>query len=155
MRKPMRALLASMAAVLMSTTGAFAQTSSRVSSGSPPGNTPQNHQNEPAVALDANSPNTLVAGSNDFVDEQAPLKNGTRRRTLIAFVQDRPGHDLRYAIDATKIRAKLGWRPHESFASGLSKTVQWYLRNGDWWRNIDNYRGGRLGLGSMVDAVAS
>ena len=71
MRKPMRALLASMAAVLMSTTGAFAQTSSRVSSGSPSGNTPQNHQNEPAVALDANTPNILVAGSNDFVDEQA------------------------------------------------------------------------------------
>ena len=71
MRKPTLALLASMAAVVVSATGASAQTSSRVSSGSPSGNTPQNHQNEPAVALDANTPNILVAGSNDFVDEQA------------------------------------------------------------------------------------
>src|SRR5438874_8367977 len=71
MRKPTLALLASMAVVLISTTGAFAQTSSRVTAGGPAGNTPQTHQNEPAVALDANSPNVLVAGSNDFVDEQA------------------------------------------------------------------------------------
>jgi len=71
MRRPTLALVASMAVVLVSTTGAFAQTSSRVSVGSPTGSTPQNHQNEPAVALDANSPNVLVAGSNDFVDEQA------------------------------------------------------------------------------------
>src|SRR5438477_295840 len=82
MRKPTLALLASMAVVVVSATGAFAQTSSRVSVGSPAGNTPQNHQNEPAVALDANAPNILVAGSNDFVDEQAcprPLavNNGT------------------------------------------------------------------------------
>jgi dTDP-glucose 4,6-dehydratase len=90
----------------------------------------------------------------DLVDEQAPIKNERRRRELIAFVQDRPGHDQRYAIDASKIRTKLGWRPRESFASGLSKTVQWYIRHGDWWRNIDNYRGGRLGLGSM-EAVAT
>ena len=89
----------------------------------------------------------------DLVDEQAPLKDGRRRRELIVFVQDRPGHDQRYAIDARKIRAKLGWRPRESFASGLAKTVQWYLRNAEWWRNIDNYRGGRLGLGNMVEAV--
>src|SRR5437763_7478 len=71
-----------MAAVLVSTAGASAVTSSRVSSGSPPGNTPQNHQNEPALARDAISPNILVAGSNDWVDEQAcqrPLavNNGT------------------------------------------------------------------------------
>src|SRR5438034_10121337 len=71
MRKPTLALLAAMAVVVVSATGAFAQTSSRVSVGSPAGNTPQKHQNEPAVALDANSPNVLVAGSNDFVDEQA------------------------------------------------------------------------------------
>src|SRR5207249_2089221 len=71
MGKPPLALLAAMAVVVVSATGAFAQTSSRVSVGSPAGNTPQNHQNEPAVAMDANSPNILVAGSNDFVDEQA------------------------------------------------------------------------------------
>ena len=89
----------------------------------------------------------------DLVDEEAPLGDQRCRRELIAFVQDRPGHDRRYAIDATKIRAKLGWRPRESFGSGLSKTVQWYIRNAEWWRNIDNYRGGRLGLGSMDEAT--
>jgi hypothetical protein len=71
MRKPTLAFLASTFAVLISASVAFAQTSSRVSSGSPPDNTPQNHQNEPAVALDANTPNILVAGSNDFVDQEA------------------------------------------------------------------------------------
>ena len=71
MRKPTLALLASTTAVLISASVAFAQISSRVSSGSPPDKTPQNHQNEPAVAMDANSPNILVAGSNDFVDQEA------------------------------------------------------------------------------------
>ena len=71
-KKPALASLAATTALLISTTFAFAfaATSSRVSSGSPSGNTPQNHQNEPAVALDAQAPNILVAGSNDFVDEQ-------------------------------------------------------------------------------------
>lgn len=66
---------------------------------------------------------------------------------LIKFVRDRPGHDLRYAIDARKIEAELGWRPSESFDSGLRKTVEWYLSNGDWWRAVRNgsYRGERLG----------
>jgi len=81
-RKPALASLAATTALLISATFAFAASSSRVSSGSPSGNTPQNHQNEPAVALDAQSPNILVAGSNDFVDEQRcpqPLavNNGT------------------------------------------------------------------------------
>jgi len=71
MRKPPLALGASLVAALSLVTIAWAQTYSRVSSGSPVNNTPQNHQNEPAVALDANSTNILVAGSNDFVDEQA------------------------------------------------------------------------------------
>jgi len=91
----------------------------------------------------------------DIVDGETPLQSGGRRRELIAFVQDRPGHDLRYAIDATKIRAKLGWRPHESFASGLAKTVQWYIDNAEWWRSIDHYGGGRLGLGGMTGVLAS
>lgn len=91
----------------------------------------------------------------DIVDGETPLQSGGRRRGLIAFVQDRPGHDLRYAMDASKIRAKLGWRPHESFASGLAKTVQWYIGNVEWWRSIDNYRGGRLGLGGMTGVLAS
>ena len=57
---------------------------------------------------------------------------GEARRSLIRFVKDRPGHDRRYAIDARKIERELGWRPQETFASGIRKTVQWYLDNGDW-----------------------
>ena len=49
-------------------------------------------------------------------------------------------------MDATKIRNELGWRPREDFATGLEKTVRWYIDNSDWWRNIESYRGGRLGL---------
>ncbi|MBY6242753.1 dTDP-glucose 4,6-dehydratase [Methylosinus sp. Sm6] len=65
----------------------------------------------------------------------------------IAFVADRPGHDLRYAIDCSKIERDLGWRPTESFESGLRKTVRWYLDNEDWWRTIraGGYSGERLG----------
>jgi dTDP-glucose 4,6-dehydratase len=53
---------------------------------------------------------------------------------LINFVADRPGHDLRYAIDSSKVRNELGWQARESFALGLRKTVQWYLENENWWR---------------------
>ncbi len=55
---------------------------------------------------------------------------------LITFVKDRPGHDLRYAIDATKIQEELKWSPHESFETGLRKTVQWYLYNKQWVNNV-------------------
>lgn len=55
---------------------------------------------------------------------------------LISFVKDRPGHDARYAIDASKIEHELGWTPQETFESGLRKTVQWYLNNEDWWRRV-------------------
>lgn len=67
---------------------------------------------------------------------------------LISFVTDRPGHDHRYAIDASKVQHKLGWRPSETFESGLSKTVKWYLANEDWCRRAvaDRYSGERLGL---------
>ena len=58
---------------------------------------------------------------------------------LISYVADRPGHDLRYAIDATKIKLELGWQPKETFESGLAKTVRWYLANGEW---IDKIRTG-------------
>jgi dTDP-glucose 4,6-dehydratase len=91
----------------------------------------------------------------DLVDENAPVKGRPRRRELITFVEDRPGHDLRYAIDAGKIRSELGWRPQESFAAGLARTVRWYLDQAEWWRNIDSYRGNRLGLGAMAEAAAS
>ena len=67
---------------------------------------------------------------------------------LIEFVTDRPGHDLRYAIDTSTIRDQLAWRPAETFESGLRKTVQWYLDNERWWRRVlsGDYRGERLGL---------
>lgn len=69
---------------------------------------------------------------------------------LIRFVEDRPGHDARYAIDAARIRAELGWAPEESFETGLGRTLDWYLANRDWWEGIRarRYRGERLGLGA-------
>ena len=68
-------------------------------------------------------------------------------RSLVTFVKDRPGHDLRYAIDATKIEQELGWVPEETFESGMRKTVQWYLENEDWWRAIldGSYQLARIG----------
>jgi dTDP-glucose 4,6-dehydratase len=83
-----------------------------------------------------------------LMDELAPSGRIGPRRALMAFVADRPGHDLRYAIDATKITTELGWRPHESFESGLRKTVEWYLANRSWWERIRSgvYRGERLGV---------
>jgi dTDP-glucose 4,6-dehydratase len=68
-------------------------------------------------------------------------------KELITFVKDRPGHDLRYAIDASKIAADLGWKPQETFETGLRKTVQWYLENRDWWQRVldGDYRLDRIG----------
>ena len=63
------------------------------------------------------------------------LPTGSRRK-LITFVTDRPGHDRRYAINATRISGELGWRPQQKFESGLRKTVRWYLDNPDWVRNV-------------------
>jgi dTDP-glucose 4,6-dehydratase len=83
----------------------------------------------------------------DLVDELAPNKDIGPRRELITYVTDRPGHDLRYAIDCTKIDRELGWKPRETFETGLRKTVQWYLDNPEWWGDIRSgrYRGERLG----------
>ena len=83
-----------------------------------------------------------------FVDELAPDAAIGARERLITFVADRPGHDQRYAIDSTKIRAELGWTPTETFESGLRKTVAWYIDNRQWWERIraGAYRGERLGL---------
>jgi dTDP-glucose 4,6-dehydratase len=91
----------------------------------------------------------------DLVDALAPRRHHKSRRELITFVEDRPGHDMRYAIDASKIRSELGWRPRHSFATGLAETVEWYLAQADWWRNINSYQGGRLGLRAMAKAGAS
>ncbi len=71
----------------------------------------------------------------DIVDEIAG-RRGASRRGLITFVKDRPGHDRRYAMDASKIERELGWRPRETFESGLRKTVRWYLENEDWVRDV-------------------
>jgi dTDP-glucose 4,6-dehydratase len=71
----------------------------------------------------------------DIVDEMAG-SGGTARRSLITFVKDRPGHDRRYAMDAGKIERELGWRPRETFETGIRKTVQWYLDNEDWVRDV-------------------
>jgi dTDP-glucose 4,6-dehydratase len=79
----------------------------------------------------------------DLIDE---LAGPAGRRSLVTYVADRPGHDRRYAIDATKIATELGWRPRESFESGLKSTVRWYLDQRDWWRGIQHYRQDRLGL---------
>lgn len=69
------------------------------------------------------------------------------REELIEFVTDRPGHDARYAIDASKLENELGWRAHEDFDSGVEKTVRWYLENEWWWRPLrERYSGERLGL---------
>jgi len=68
----------------------------------------------------------------DLLDELMPLEGGAKRRSLITFVKDRPGHDRRYAIDFSKINRELGWSPKESFATGLRKTVDWYLKNRPW-----------------------
>ena len=83
-----------------------------------------------------------------LMDELAPNAKIGARKSLINFVADRPGHDLRYAIDAAKISSELGWEPRETFESGLRKTVEWYLANRSWWERIRSgvYRGERLGV---------
>ena len=83
----------------------------------------------------------------DVLDTKVPLEGGRRRRELITFVTDRPGHDRRYAIDPSKIERELGWRAQESFETGIEKTVDWYLANDWWWRPIreQKYSGARLG----------
>jgi dTDP-glucose 4,6-dehydratase len=72
----------------------------------------------------------------DLVDEMRPSADGRRRRDLITYVTDRPGHDRRYAINAEKVKRELGWEPAERFESGLRKTVAWYLDHADWVERI-------------------
>jgi dTDP-glucose 4,6-dehydratase len=83
-----------------------------------------------------------------LVDELAPDASIGPRESLITYVPDRPGHDLRYAIDASKIQRDLGWTPSETFESGLRKTVAWYLDNRSWWERVRSgvYQGERLGV---------
>jgi dTDP-glucose 4,6-dehydratase len=86
----------------------------------------------------------------DLVDELCPSSSEGKRRDLVTFVADRPGHDLRYAIDAERIVTELGWTPDHDFAAGLRATVKWYLENEAWCDEVmrDRYEGERLGLES-------
>ncbi|WP_108462309.1 dTDP-glucose 4,6-dehydratase [Devosia naphthalenivorans] len=83
----------------------------------------------------------------ELLDAKRPRAGGASYGELIRFVSDRPGHDRRYAVDPTKIERELGWRAQESFSSGISKTIDWYLANEAWWRPIRerSYAGERLG----------
>ena len=85
-----------------------------------------------------------------ILDELKPQANGQAYASLITFVKDRPGHDLRYAIDATKIQNELGWTPAETFETGIRKTVEWYLNNLDWCHRVQDgsYQRERLGVNS-------
>ncbi|MEH8015852.1 dTDP-glucose 4,6-dehydratase [Rheinheimera muenzenbergensis] len=91
----------------------------------------------------------------ELMDELTPMHQrgyplNTKHSALITYVKDRPGHDLRYAIDASKIERELGWKPQENFDSGLRKTVQWFLANKAWWQAVldGSYTMERLGQGS-------
>ncbi len=97
----------------------------------------------------------VVSAICDLLDELAPTSPYRPHARLISFVADRPGHDRRYAIDATKIRRELGWQPRESFETGLRKTVAWYLDNRWWWEPIwsERYHGDRLGTGGRAEGA--
>lgn len=88
----------------------------------------------------------------DTLDRLVPAESP--RRELITFVTDRPGHDHRYAIDATRLETELGWRAAENFETGLEKTIRWYLDHEEWWRPLRKsvYNGERLGLPATVKA---
>lgn len=88
-----------------------------------------------------------------ILDEIRPKAGGAKYESQITYVKDRPGHDRRYAIDASKIKRELGWQPQETFESGIRKTVEWYLNNQPWIEYIlsGKYRGERLGLGGTQE----
>lgn len=93
----------------------------------------------------------LVHSLCDLMDEIRPRKDSQSHRSAITFVQDRPGHDLRYAIDASKIATTLGWHPQTDFVAALRQTVQWYLANESWWRPIlARNPQNRIGLGQPL-----
>lgn len=87
-----------------------------------------------------------------ILDELQPQANTQRYESLITFVKDRPGHDLRYAIDASKISKTLRWQPQETFETGIQKTIEWYLNNLDWCHRVQDgsYQRERLGINNNV-----
>jgi dTDP-glucose 4,6-dehydratase len=92
----------------------------------------------------------------DLLEELVPEKPKgiSQYRDLITHVQDRPGHDLRYAIDASKIERELGWAPEETFETGIRKTVQWYLENSEWCRRVQDGSYRRERLGTQTESMA-
>ena len=90
----------------------------------------------------------IVKSICNILDDEIPLKTGRSYSQQIVFVDDRPGHDFRYAIDSRKIEKELGWMPKENFETGIRKTISWYLNNQNWWRNIQEkvYLQERLGV---------
>jgi len=90
----------------------------------------------------------------DLLDDRVP--GSSPRREQLKFVEDRPGHDRRYAINASRIRDELGWTPSVDFAGGLATTVDWYLANRDWWQRIRDgrYRSERLGMARVRGSQA-
>jgi dTDP-glucose 4,6-dehydratase len=84
----------------------------------------------------------------DILNDIRPAGSGKSYHELINFVKDRPGHDFRYAIDASKLKKEIGWEPKESFNTGIQKTIEWYLKNEEWWKTIqeDTYKQERLGI---------
>ena len=85
----------------------------------------------------------------EILDEFVPREDGKSYKNQITYVKDRPGHDMRYAIDSSKIQNNLGWKPEETFDSGIQKTIKWYLENKNWWKNIQNKKYGQERLGSV------
>ena len=94
----------------------------------------------------------IVETIRDHLDACRRAKDSLTR--VITFVRDRPGHDRRYAIDATEIETELGWRARECFETGIEKTIAWYLKNGGWWRPIleHGYGAKRIGIASILAA---
>jgi len=84
----------------------------------------------------------------DVLNDIHPAGSGKSYHELINFVKDRPGHDFRYAIDASKLKKEIGWEPKESFNTGIQKTIEWYLKNEEWWKTIqeNTYKQERLGI---------
>ena len=84
----------------------------------------------------------------DILNDIHPAGSGKSYHELINFVKDRPGHDFRYAIDASKLKKEIGWEPKESFNTGIQKTIEWYLKNEEWWKTIqeNTYKQERLGI---------
>ena len=84
----------------------------------------------------------------DVLNDIHPAGSGKSYHELITFVKDRPGHDFRYAIDASKLKKEIGWEPKESFNTGIQKTIEWYLKNEEWWKIIqeNTYKQERLGI---------